>query len=62
LDDRLKAEPAVGHRSIVDQLEGHDDAWPFLLPVNNKQFPTYRKIIRLPVDLSTIRRKLADTT
>ena len=47
-------------RTIIDELEVHDEAWPFLLPVNTKQFPTYRKIIRLPMDLSTIRRKLTD--
>jgi hypothetical protein len=47
-------------REILDQLEAHDEAWPFLLPVNTKQFPTYKKIIRSPMDLSTIRKKLND--
>ena len=48
------------HRTILDQLESHEEAWPFLLPVNTKQFPTYKKIIRNPMDLSTIRKKLND--
>lgn len=47
-------------RTILDQLEAHEEAWPFLLPVNTKQFPTYKKIIRTPMDLSTIRKKLTD--
>jgi len=28
--------------------------------VNTKQFPTYRKIIKIPMDLSTIKKKLLD--
>ncbi|XP_071440826.1 bromodomain adjacent to zinc finger domain protein 2A-like isoform X2 [Hetaerina americana] len=47
---------------LLSLLEAHDDAWPFLLPVNTKQFPTYRKIIRSPMDLSTVRRRLQDGT
>ncbi|KAK7789353.1 hypothetical protein R5R35_011648 [Gryllus longicercus] len=47
-------------KALLEDLEAHDEAWPFLLPVNTKQFPTYRKIIRSPMDLSTIKRKLQD--
>lgn len=50
----------AAYRTILDQLEAHEEAWPFLVPVNTKQFPTYRKIIRTPMDLSTIRRKLTE--
>ncbi|XP_058795968.1 bromodomain adjacent to zinc finger domain protein 2B-like isoform X2 [Phymastichus coffea] len=45
---------------LLEQLENQDDAWPFLLPVNTKQFPTYKKIIKIPMDLSTIKKKLQD--
>lgn len=45
---------------LLEQLENQDDAWPFLLPVNTKQFPTYKKIIKTPMDLSTIKKKLQD--
>lgn len=38
----------------------HEDAWPFLLPVNTKQFPTYKKIIKMPMDFSTIKKRLQD--
>jgi hypothetical protein len=29
-----------------------------LYPVNTKQFPTYKKIIKNPMDLATIKKKL----
>ncbi|VEN44391.1 unnamed protein product [Callosobruchus maculatus] len=47
-------------KALLEDLECHDDAWPFLLPVNTKQFPTYKKIIKVPMDLSTIKKKLQD--
>nr|XP_023030372.1 bromodomain adjacent to zinc finger domain protein 2B-like isoform X3 [Leptinotarsa decemlineata] len=45
-------------KPLLEDLECHDDAWPFLLPVNTRQFPTYKKIIKEPVDLSTIKNRL----
>jgi len=45
---------------LLEQLEQQDEAWPFLLPVNTKQFPTYKKIIKSPMDFSTIKKKLQD--
>ncbi|XP_018573491.1 bromodomain adjacent to zinc finger domain protein 2B isoform X3 [Anoplophora glabripennis] len=47
-------------KTLLEDLECHDDAWPFLLPVNTKQFPTYKKIIKIPMDLSTIKKRLQD--
>lgn len=47
-------------KALMEDLERHDDAWPFLLPVNTKQFPTYKKIIKIPMDLSTIKKRLHD--
>lgn len=47
-------------KSILEDLECHDDAWPFLLPVNTKHFPSYKKIIKIPMDLSTIKKRLTD--
>ena len=45
-------------RILLGEMRKHDDAWPFLTPVNSKQFPTYRKVIRCPIDFQTIARKL----
>ena len=44
--------------TIISEMEAMDDAWPFLYPVNIKQFPTYKKIIKNPMDLTTIKKKL----
>lgn len=44
LTKRQKVELAWCER-ILDLLESHDDAWPFLQPVNTRQFPTYKKVI-----------------
>jgi hypothetical protein len=51
---------SFSHVSLFFQV--HEDSWPFLLPVNTKQFPTYKKIIKHPMDLSTIKKRLQDTT
>uniref|UniRef100_A0A665UVJ3 Bromodomain adjacent to zinc finger domain 2B n=1 Tax=Echeneis naucrates TaxID=173247 RepID=A0A665UVJ3_ECHNA len=45
-------------RELLAELEGHQDAWPFLTPVNLKAVPGYRKVIKKPMDFSTIRDKL----
>ncbi|KAK3753300.1 hypothetical protein QZH41_015242, partial [Actinostola sp. cb2023] len=47
-------------RTILAEMEKHDDAWPFLVPVNAKQFPEYYKIIRKPMDFHTMKIKLRD--
>ncbi|EDW47427.1 GM20421 [Drosophila sechellia] len=56
---KLMKELAVC-KTLLGEMELHEDSWPFLLPVNTKQFPTYRKIIKIPMDLSTIKKKLQD--
>ncbi|XP_056322058.1 bromodomain adjacent to zinc finger domain protein 2B [Danio aesculapii] len=48
-------------RLLLAELEGHQDAGPFLTPVNPKSVPGYRKIIKKPMDFSTIRDKLASS-
>ncbi|XP_066468149.1 bromodomain adjacent to zinc finger domain protein 2B isoform X5 [Tiliqua scincoides] len=45
---------------ILSELETHEDAWPFLLPVNLKLVPGYKKVIKKPMDFSTIREKLTN--
>lgn len=42
---------------ILSEMETHEDAWPFKTPVNTKQFPTYKKIIKKPMDLQSMRQK-----
>ncbi|XP_012997864.1 bromodomain adjacent to zinc finger domain protein 2B isoform X11 [Cavia porcellus] len=45
---------------ILNEMETHEDAWPFLLPVNLKLVPGYKKVIKKPMDFSTIREKLSN--
>ncbi|XP_018597079.1 bromodomain adjacent to zinc finger domain protein 2B isoform X4 [Scleropages formosus] len=44
---------------LLSELESHQDAWPFLTPVNPKSVPGYKKVIKKPMDFSTIREKLS---
>ncbi|XP_028249800.1 bromodomain adjacent to zinc finger domain protein 2B-like isoform X2 [Parambassis ranga] len=45
---------------LLAELEAHRDAWPFLTPVNLKAVPGYRKVIKRPMDFSTIKEKLSN--
>ncbi|XP_053554314.1 bromodomain adjacent to zinc finger domain protein 2B isoform X2 [Bombina bombina] len=45
--------------AILSEMESHEDAWPFLLPVNLKLVPGYKKVIKKPMDFATIREKLS---
>ncbi|KAM5180603.1 LOW QUALITY PROTEIN: bromodomain adjacent to zinc finger domain protein 2A [Mantella aurantiaca] len=67
-DSSLVKKRRIGTRSqspdltfceiILMEMESHDDAWPFLEPVNPRLVPGYRKIIKTPMDFSTMRNKL----
>uniref|UniRef100_A0A8C7MV99 Bromodomain adjacent to zinc finger domain 2B n=1 Tax=Oncorhynchus kisutch TaxID=8019 RepID=A0A8C7MV99_ONCKI len=46
---------------LLAELERHQDAWPFLNPVNTKGIPGYRKVIKKPMDFATIREKLVSS-
>uniref|UniRef100_A0A672KBM2 Bromodomain adjacent to zinc finger domain protein 2B-like n=1 Tax=Sinocyclocheilus grahami TaxID=75366 RepID=A0A672KBM2_SINGR len=48
-------------RILLAELERHQDAWPFLTPVKLKSVPGYRKVIKKPMDFSTIREKLVSS-
>lgn len=49
-------------RLILMEMEKHEDGWPFLQPVNCKQFTSYRKFIKNPMDFSTMKQKLRDNS
>ncbi|KAF7215937.1 bromodomain adjacent to zinc finger domain protein 2B isoform X2 [Nothobranchius furzeri] len=51
------SELAVCHM-LLAELEAHRCAWPFLTPVNHKAVPGYKKVIKRPMDFSTIKEKL----
>jgi len=47
-------------RFILNEMENHESSWPFLVPVNMKQFPEYYKVIKHPMDFHTMKTKLRD--
>nr|XP_046920711.1 LOW QUALITY PROTEIN: bromodomain adjacent to zinc finger domain protein 2B-like [Dermatophagoides farinae] len=49
-------------KQITDEIMKHETSWPFLEPVNTKHFPTYRKIIKKPMDFTLIKNKLQNNS
>ena len=45
-------------RNIISKLKSHDNARPFLQPVQEKDAPDYYKIIKEPMDLETLEKGL----
>jgi len=45
---------------MLAELDAHKDATPFRLPVDTKGCPLYKKVIKQPMDLSTIQTKLTN--
>ncbi|CAH6778549.1 Baz2a [Phodopus roborovskii] len=43
---------------ILMEMESHDAAWPFLEPVNPRVVSGYRRVIKNPMDFSTMRERL----
>lgn len=58
----MKPDELAFCRLATEDLLNHECAWAFRKPVNMKQVPIYRKVIKKPMDLSTIRRKVRDPT
>lgn len=45
-------------RPLLNELQGHPAAWPFLKPVDGEEVPSYYTIITNPMDLATMDGKL----
>lgn len=45
-------------RPLLNELQGHPAAWPFLKPVDEIEVPSYYQVISHPMDLATIEAKL----
>lgn len=46
--------------AMVKAVIDHPSSWPFLLPVDPDEVPSYYGIIKVPMDLSTIKQKLIE--
>ncbi|XP_064595320.1 bromodomain adjacent to zinc finger domain protein 2B-like isoform X3 [Liolophura sinensis] len=60
VDSTKDSEDLEPCRVLLPEMEKHEDSWPFLQPVNTKQFPQYKKYIKHPMDFSTMRTKLKE--
>ncbi|RMZ95006.1 transcription initiation factor TFIID subunit 1 isoform X1 [Brachionus plicatilis] len=60
--DRRHVDPLVSMstllENIVNELRDLQEAQPFLFPVNQKKVPDYYKVIKDPIDLQKIRKKI----
>ncbi|KAL4784898.1 Bromodomain-containing protein [Aspergillus varians] len=61
--DALAQEPRPGPhcnelRHVLNQIQNHKQAWPFLHPVNKDKVSDYYIVITTPMDLSTMEDKL----
>lgn len=62
--DRRHADPLVSFSSalenILKEVRELPDAQPFLVPVNSKKVPDYYKLIKTPIDLQTIQKRIME--
>ncbi|XP_063359454.1 nucleosome-remodeling factor subunit NURF301 [Cydia amplana] len=49
-------------KRLIKQIQLHKNAWPFMEPVDPREAPTYYKIIKEPMDLQTVERKVNEQT
>jgi len=43
---------------IIEYVKNQEDAWPFATPVDEDYAPRYYSVIRRPMDLYTMERKI----
>lgn len=48
----------TGLYKILDRIKNHDDAWPFVDPVEEEYAPRYYSVITHPMDLQRMEDKL----
>ncbi|RDA86207.1 hypothetical protein CP532_3481 [Ophiocordyceps camponoti-leonardi (nom. inval.)] len=61
--DELARQPRHGPNynqllHLLNDLQNHNSAWPFLVPVNRDEVADYYDVIKEPMDLSTMENKL----
>lgn len=61
--DELARQPRHGANynqllHLLNAMQNHQHAWPFLVPVNKDEVQDYYEVIKEPMDLSTMEQKL----
>lgn len=61
--DELARQPRHGPNynqllHLLNDMQNHNSAWPFLVPVNRDEVPDYYNVIKEPMDLTTMESKL----
>ncbi|XP_059054430.1 nucleosome-remodeling factor subunit NURF301 [Achroia grisella] len=54
----LTAKDFENLKRLIKQIQLHKNAWPFMEPVDPREAPTYYKVIKEPMDLQTVERKV----
>lgn len=54
----LTAKDFENLKRLVKQIQQHKNAWPFMEPVDPREAPTYYKVIKEPMDLQSVERKV----
>ncbi|XP_077292315.1 nucleosome-remodeling factor subunit NURF301 E(bx) [Arctopsyche grandis] len=49
-------------KKLIKQIQNHKSAWPFMEPVDPREAPMYYKVIKEPMDLQVIEKKINEQT
>jgi len=58
LSEKNQAELLKQNRELLEAIKAHEKSWPFKEPVNTSEVPDYLEVIKDPIDLSAIEKKL----
>ncbi|XP_053954762.1 nucleosome-remodeling factor subunit NURF301 isoform X1 [Anastrepha ludens] len=54
----LAENETIELKKLIKQIQSHKSAWPFMEPVDPEEAPDYYKVIKEPMDLQKIEKKL----
>ena len=48
-------------QNVLEQMKKHQSSWPFREPVSLEDVPDYNLVVKEPIDIKTIEKKLANS-